>query len=625
MWKRLRYRFDNAVARRPRTLLLWHFIASAAVLSLFAAAAWMFDIYGTREHGMVRTMLLNIVLALDPGLAETVGTGALYQRAAALMVAIVGILIVGSLIPLLHNAIHYRIEYLRKGTSEILESDHVVILGWSPQVFSILQNLVSANSNRPRACIAILADMEKVDMEDAIRARMKSDRITRIVCRSGSTIDPHAVRIVRPSTARAVIIVSPDTTDPDSHVIKTLLALTADVGSGPSPHIVAQLDDARNREVAELAARGRAVFVNASEVIAHALVQSCQQSGMSSVLDDLLSFDGREVYFQTDSRLFGLPFSQALHAYSDASVIGFRTSAGGVRLNPAPDAVIGVGDQIIAIAEDDDRWTYAAAGPSVVDRSAIAMKGCHALAAERIIILGYNRRIGQILCELDSNSVAGTEVRIVCPVALTDDEIDRLAMPLTNIRLDVHIGDPTARRVLERLDIPYCDHVIVVARCDEAGIQEADAQTIMTLLQLRRLADPQDRRFTIATELLDSRNRELIETAHGDDFIVDDTIVSRMITPICENREVGLVFDTLFDSTGSEIYFRPACDYVVHDRDVTFHTVVESARMKGQIAIGYQHVMGPARSEARELVLNPDKSAPVRFGPHDRVVVLADQ
>jgi len=54
----------------------------------------------------------------------------------------------------------------------VLESDHTVILGWSPQVFTIISELMIANENRKHgAAIAILAENDKVEMEEEIYGR----------------------------------------------------------------------------------------------------------------------------------------------------------------------------------------------------------------------------------------------------------------------------------------------------------------------------------------------------------------------------------------------------------------------------------------------------------------------
>ena len=62
--------------------------------------------------------------------------------------------------------------------------------------------------------------------------------------------------------------------------------------------------------------------------------------------------------------------------------------------------------------------------------------------------------------------------------------------------------------------------------------------------------------------MLDVRNRELAEVTRADDFIVSDQLISLMLTQISENRELDAVFADLFDPDGSEIYLKPAGDYV---------------------------------------------------------------
>ncbi|MCX6551804.1 MAG: potassium transporter TrkA, partial [Acidobacteria bacterium] len=73
------------------------------------------------------------------------------------------------------------------------------------------------------------------------------------------------------------------------------------------------------------------------------------------------------------------------------------------------------------------------------------------------------------------------------------------------------------------------------------------------------------------------------------------------------------------------IYLKPAQDYVTTGVPMNFYTVVESARRKSQVAIGYRLAAhaGDA-SRAYGVVVNPDKSVAVTFGPDDRIVVLAE-
>src|SRR5205085_5646673 len=121
--------------------------------------------------------------------------------------------LVSILIGILTNAIDHRIQDLRKGRSRVIESGHTLLLGWSSQIYAIIAELVVANANRRDACIVILAENDKIEMEDAIRAKLPRTGRTRIVCRTGSPLDQTDLEIVNPHTARSIIILPPEGRD----------------------------------------------------------------------------------------------------------------------------------------------------------------------------------------------------------------------------------------------------------------------------------------------------------------------------------------------------------------------------------------------------------------------------
>jgi hypothetical protein len=126
--------------------------------------------------------------------------------------------------------------------------------------------------------------------------------------------------------------------------------------------------------------------------------------------------------------------------------------------------------------------------------------------------------------------------------------------------------------------------------------------------------------------MLDVRNRQLAEVTRADDFIVSDRIVSLMLAQISENKALNAVFADIFDPEGSEIYLKSAGDYVALDTPITFYTVLEAARRRGEVAIGYRRSETAALADqAYGVRLNPVKSEVVRFSPRDRVIVLAEE
>ena len=110
----------------------------------------------------------------------------------------------------------------------------------------------------------------------------------------------------------------------------------------------------------------------------------------------------------------------------------------------------------------------------------------------------------------------------------------------------------------------------------------------MTLLHLRDIAERRDAEFSIVSEMLDDRNRQLAEVTQVDDVIVSDKVVSLMMAQISENKHLAQVFTQLFSASGSEIYLRPASEYVRPGAEANYATIVEAARRRGESAIGYR-------------------------------------
>ena len=98
------------------------------------------------------------------------------------------------------------------------------------------------------------------------------------------------------------------------------------------------------------------------------------------------------------------------------------------------------------------------------------------------------------------------------------------------------------------------------------------------------------------------------------------------LSQLAENPKLDLVFRELFAAQGSEIYIRPMTDYVCVGTQLDFHTLIEAAARRGEIAIGYRQIASandPERSFG--VRLNPYKPDPITVGEGDRLIVLAQQ
>ncbi len=624
LWQRLQYWRDEIMSYGTPALVIVLTAATLALVVLTALVVYLGHLAPDQKPFAAR-LWQSLMHAIDPGTVAGDEGPALFLGA-MFFVTVGGIFIVSALIGVLSSELDQQLERLRKGRSHVLEEGHIVILGWSPQIFTILSELMIANENRPRARIVVMADEDKVHMEDQIRERVERRGKTRIIVRSGSPIEVNDLEIVNPHHARAFIILPPQSDDPDAYVVKSALALTNSPNRRSEPyHIVTQIHDAQNMDVIRLLGKNDLIHpVLGNDLIARIMAQTARQSGLSVVYTELLNFEGDEIYLQEEPSLVGKTYGEALLAYETSTLIGLRKRDGRVLVNPPMETLIERGDRLFAISADDDTVIPDGHGAARVDVSLIRSdRRTPRPVPEKALILGWNPCLATVIRELDSYVATGSQVLVVADADL-EAEIRHCERDLRHQHLAFRRGDTTDRHTLDSLRPAEFDHIIVLSY-EGLPVQEADARTLVTLLHLRDIAEHQKTTFSIVSEMLDLRNRQLAEVTNVDDFIVSDHLISLMMAQLAENPDLYAVFFTIFDPKGSEIYLKPIADYVLTGQPVNGYTLVEAARRRGETAIGYR--LASEHDDAGKsygVHINPNKAHEVVFTPEDRIIVLAE-
>ena len=618
---RLRYWFDNTMSRGPIALISWLALFTLVVVVVTALVVWF---TGYQDQESLGEQIWSFgMLTLD---LDSLTSVPWFSRIAALVIVFTGIFVTSMLIGVLTTGLEEKIEELRKGRSRVLEADHTVLLGWSPQIFPIIAELVIANENQSKPSIVVLGDKDKVEMEEEIKDKVGDTGKTRIVCRRGNPLEMGDLEITNLNSSKSIIILAPPGVDPDSRVIKTMLAITKSPDRRKKPyHIVAEIHNPKYLEVAKIVGEDEIEVVLTESLISRITAQTCRQSGLSIVYSELMDFAGDEIYFQAEPSLIGKSFSHALMAYEDSAIIGIHPQDAQPTLNPPMDTSINEGDRLIAISEDDHTVRVSGRTDYGIVREGLETKRQAAQESEHTLILGWNKRAASLIHELDNYVPSGSSLMVVAEFVEGEIEIHQAQLKLDNQTSSIQKGDPTDRDMLEGLALSKIDHVIVLPMSDTFDIQQADARTLITLIHLRDLADRQGLNFSLVSEMLDIRNRNLAEVAKADDFIVGDNIISLILSQISENKALGPVFSDLFDPEGSEIYLKPAARYVKLGMKLNFYTVVESAIQRSEVALGYRiKTQAHDAAQAYGIVINPEKSAQVTFIEGDKIILLAE-
>ena len=618
---RLRYRFDNALSRGPIVVIAYLGVLTLAAIVVAGLIAILFGLtFGDGDENLFEAIYQSLLRMLDPGTFS--GDASWSLRALTLVVTIVGIILGGSLIGLIANAVDQRVEELQRGRGQVVERNHTLILGWSPLVPQIISELCIANESEKDAAVVVLTKGDKGEADEAIESVVADTKTTRVVVRNGDPALPADLERVCAVDARSIIAVRDE--DGDASVIKAVLAVRALDPRHEKCHVVAELNDPDNARTLRAVSNGRVVTMSSDAVVAEVTAQACYQSGLAAVFADLLDFDGDEVYFAPASGAVGATYAQTQLAFEASSLVGLFTADREVVLNPPADRVIEAGDELILIASDDSAivFTGLASAPPAAPSVAEAAGDPEPV---RVLIVGWSSFGARVLKELDEFLAPGSTIHVQVDTDLLDPaEVlppgprTRKKARLQNATLTADGGRGGPEDLLRFRDETF-DQVIVLAYRDLLSASDADARTLLALLTLRMMwpADDPDH-VRIVAELVDQRNTVIATPAGIDDLIVSDALASLMMAQLSERAELLAVFEDLFDPDGAVVLLEPATNLVGAGR-VPMASIVAAGSARGMSVFGYRV------AQTGDVVMNPPKSSQVELRPGDAVLAIGER
>ncbi len=626
--EKLRYNFDNTLSNGPIAIISWLALVTFLLVILAGILLFIFGLSANpienEPFDLTEGMWQSLMRVLDAG--TVTGDEGWAFRLFMLLITIAGLFIFSSLIGSISSGIDESISNLRKGKSKVIETNHTLILGYSSMIYSVISELCLANESNKKAVIVVLADKDKVEMEDDIRSKISDTKTSKIIVRSGNPLDLRDLLMVNYNEAKSIILLSPENEEnPDNQVIKSVLSITGNKKRKKEPyHIVAEIKDNENKQVANLVGGKEVSYVFSSDLISRLTAQTCRQSGLSIIYSDLLQFEGDEIYFYSDHGLIGLTFKQCVYSFEDSCVMGVFTSDRKVLLNPDMNYIINKDDQIILIAQDDSKINRLLIPKEILPINFIPAPK-REKEMETTLILGWNHKGKKIIEELDHYVVKGSSVSILGEIEDVKDSLALLSEELQNITLYFQHGNINDRNTLDELRIESFNHIIVLSYMDKGSIQISDAITLICLVHLRDISEKAGKDFSVVSEMLDVQNRELAEVAKADDFIVSDNLLSLLMTQIAENKDLEMVYENLFNDEGAEIYLNPVEEYLDVHQPTDFYQVIESASKIGHTAIGYRKLSQKEYDNGKfGIVLNPLKSKSIQFEQGDFLIVLAE-
>ena len=651
MKRRLRYLVEHVVTRTGFLMLV---LALGCVFLIGVVAALTYFLTPADARDVAQIVWRSMRHVIDPGATEDDEEYDWPYRMVMLLTAIGGIFVIGAVVAVLTSALYNRIEQVRRGRTPVALSGHTVVLGWSSQIYTILDEIARAPGRRPR--VVILADdLSKEEMEDAIRRRPrrqpgpkdgKINKVT-VICRHGDPTKMEDLEIAAVDTAEEILIPRPLGPDPDIRVLMTLLALSHRRWADERRPVAAVISSSANYEAAKRALHGwpvdRCHVADAEELTARLIVQSRRYPGLTVVCSELVSFAGAEIYRARPVRQ-AMTYGEALLRF-ESSLIGFRRPGEPKpTINPPPDTLIEPTDVPLVVAADATDVRIMGKAPVPQWDLMVEPQPPRPPRVEKTLILGWNDRIPTIIQVLDGYVGPGSELVIIGP-GYDESELPKttnLAPPRgydadptdAGILLAAHeeedyerpAADPEERDLIP-VDPRNYDSVIVLAGDEVDG--HVDAKALTTLLLLQAIKDERGGEFSVICELEEEASRRLAWGIRADDLVLGQQVVSTLAVHYAKNPgrlEMITVVEEWLDARDTDLYFEPAGDYVQLDVPVSWVTVVAAAARRRQTAIGY--VVHDQRFDEKRgygVYLNPAKSSVTAYRERDQIVVIANR
>lgn len=610
-WKKIKYKFDQLLSKGTISLVLALFTVTFIAVVLIGLIAY----WSTKSTDSALSMIwTSFMKTLDPGNLEG-EEGTFFYVLLMTIATIVGIFITSILISIISSGFQTKLENLQRGTSQIIEKNHTLILGWNDNVPIIVSQLIEANKSVKHPKIAILSEQDMMETYHALKQLVKNFHNTKIIIRTGSIFDKNSLETCAIDCARSVIISAID----DVKIVKTLLAIkqTSFFNNVKSGYITAIFTNLKTMKLAQEMCGDKLVALHLTDSTNRIMAQTCLQPGLSLVYQELFDFNGNEIYFYKNNQLVGKTVHDAIMKFNDSILIGIQRNQETL-INPPKDMIISEEDEAILIAEDEDKIFINEDNYSLYEDKIILKPHNKTKSIRNILSIGFNNDTCKVIKELLPYIEKGTHVKFLIPDNL-DEQLFEEIEDQDLIEHDIIRGVTYERETLEAINYTNIDTIIVFANSQDDG-ERSDSETLLTVLNLKQIEKERKFNASIIIEIEKNENEYILKYASVDDFIISNVLANKMLCQISENRNLRKVFQELLGEEGSEIYLKHVEDYVTINEEVNFYTISKSASLKNEIAIGYKK---KAVSENGGIVINPKKDKQVVFSKGDSIILIA--
>ncbi len=569
-----------------------------------------------------------------PGNMNQDTTSPTWMKLITIIAGFTGVIIFSMLIAFITSSLNSFLHNFRKGRGRVLEEEHSVILGWNDRVVDVIRELILANESEKRGVVVILAEKDKEEMDDFIAKRIPETLTTEIITTSGNPSNINELERISVHTSRSVIILSKcsenaphdEKIESDVQAIKSIMAINANREEDSDTPVIAEIFTEEKRQIVNYFGDENIICIDSWNIMGKLLMQTSLTSGLQLVYNEMLSFDGGEVYYyQADWGKVNF-FDLAFH-FEDGIPLGIYNEEEGLILRPDRKRLMKKEDEILIFAEDDSTINYQS--EALYKPNKLSLSGNRLnQKKKKTLILGWHN-VGEIyISEADEYLLEGSVFDIVFhnPTSELKSLLKDLSDQFSNLEINLIDKNPLKHEQLSSLNPDEYDAIIILSQHPgEHTADKVDSDTIILLLLLREIIN-EDKHPKLITQVLNSENQQLINQTEVDDFIISNKLITMILAQLSEDPKIKMFYDDIFSEDGSEIYVKPCNLYFTEfPQKITFADAMGIANDRDEICLGIRK--GNLVKDIKQnfgVSLNLNKDQEIILEENDFLVVLSE-
>ena len=638
--EKLRYRFERYLNKGGSSIFFSLFIVFIGLFLFVIFIRWLLLMIWP-EMASSDNFLDDIwntwLQMMDPGSMGEDSSSATWIKIASILAGIFGVIILSILIAFITTALEKTLYDFRKGRGKVIERNHTLILGWNERVVDIIRELVIANESEKYAAVVILAKADKEEMDDMLAKRLTETGTTRIVTTTGDYANINELKRVNISEARSVIVLASasessmpeEKSISDVQSIKSIMAIMACQDGKNELPVIAEIFSSEKRELIGYFNDNKIIALDSWDIMGKLLVQTALTSGLEMVYNEILSFDGCEIYFHT-AQWGNVQFGELAYHFKDGIPLGVYHSNGTLKLRPENDYVLRADDRIVILAEDDSTVRFDAKALYRPEKLELSDRKLEQ-QQKSVLILGWHNIAEIFIREAVDYMKEGStfDIHINKPTAYLQGRLETLRKMYPGFDIHLHDLNPLKLESLKSTNPFSYDNIIILSQDQTVqGADKIDSDTLIILLLLRKIKKTVETAVNtkIITQVLNSENQEIITQTEVDDFIISNKLITMILAQLSEQPLIKKVYDDLFSEDGSEIYVKPANLYAkAFPLALKFGDLIALAGLRREICLGIRKgSLSKDPDNNFGVMLNLPKNQSIELEEDDFLVVLSE-